>query len=237
MSGLEEDLYLTLTHLLHHAIQPFRAPPALSARYLQSSPSSPLLDNFNMSDLLRESLAGQLIRYFTGNKTLKYAEEKEDFHCPTSYAPHDAAETAFRRGSASPTPHVSPTPSIDEKLKEVSSLESETAPPPRPENPATATDSSLSSEVEATRTATHASEVLSRMTSRVNMEKVTTCRDLERVYTEATMRSQLRSGPAQPIVPEKTADGITLVDWYDTNDQENPQNWSFGKKCVVATQI
>jgi DHA1 family multidrug resistance protein-like MFS transporter len=190
-----------------------------------------------MSDILRESPAGQLIRYFTGNKIFKYAEEKEDFHCPTSYAPYDAAETSFRRDSASPTPHVSLTPSIDEKLEEVLSPEWETAPPPRPENPATATDSSLSPEVEATRTATHASEVLSRMTSRVNMEKVTTRQDLEKAYTEATMRLQLRNGPAQPIVPEKTADGIILVDWYDTDDQENPQNWSFGKKCVVATQI
>jgi MFS transporter, DHA1 family, multidrug resistance protein len=190
-----------------------------------------------MSDILRESPAGQLIRYFTGNKIFKYAEEKEDFHCPTSYAPYDAAETPFRRGSASLTPHVSSTPSIDEKLEEVPSPEWETAPPPRPENPATPTDPSLSPEVEATRTATHASEVLSRMTSRVNMEKVTTRRDLERAYTEATMRLQLRSSPAQPIVPEKTADGIILVDWYDTDDQENPQNWSFGKKCVVATQI
>jgi MFS transporter, DHA1 family, multidrug resistance protein len=184
-----------------------------------------------MSDLLRESLAGQLIRSFTGNKIFKYAEEKEDFHCPTSYSPHDAAETAFRRSSASPTP------SIDEKLEEVPSPEWETAPSPRPENPATATDSSLSSEVEATRTATHASEVLARMTSRVNMEKVATRQDLERAYTEATIRSQLRNGPAQPIVPAKTADGIILVDWYDTNDQENPQNWSFGKKCVVSSQI
>jgi MFS transporter, DHA1 family, multidrug resistance protein len=190
-----------------------------------------------MSDLLRESLAGQLIRYFTGNKIIRYAEEKEDFHYPTSYAPYDAAEPAFSRGSASPTPHVSPTPSIDEKLEEVPSPESETAPPSRPENPARATDSSLSPQVEATQTATHASEVLSRMTSRVNMEKVTTRQDLERAYTEATMRSQLKNGPAQPIVPEKTVDGIILVGWYDTNDQENPQNWSFGKKCVVATQI
>jgi DHA1 family multidrug resistance protein-like MFS transporter len=212
-------------------------PPCLQDIYKVPLLSPPLLDNFNMSDLLRESLAGQLIRHFTGNKVFKYAEEKEDFHCPTSYAPYDAADMAFRRGSASPTPHVSPTPSIDEKLEEVPSPESETAPPPRPENPATATDSSLPPEVEATRTATHVPEALSRMTSRVNMEKVTTRQDLERAYTEATMRSQLKNGPAQPIVPEKTADGIILVDWYDTNDQENPQNWSFGKKCVVATQI
>ena len=69
------------------------------------------------------------------------------------------------------------------------------------------------------------------------MENVTTREDLERVYTDATMRSQVRNAPTQPIMPEKTADGIILVDWYDTNDQDNPQNWSLGKKCVVATQI
>ncbi|KAH8927536.1 hypothetical protein BT69DRAFT_1347222 [Atractiella rhizophila] len=28
-----------------------------------------------------------------------------------------------------------------------------------------------------------------------------------------------------------------LVDWYDENDPENPQNWSFGKKCVVTSAI
>jgi DHA1 family multidrug resistance protein-like MFS transporter len=28
-----------------------------------------------------------------------------------------------------------------------------------------------------------------------------------------------------------------LVDWYTTDDPENPQNWSFGKKAVVLLQI
>ncbi|TKX22503.1 MFS transporter-like protein 91 [Elsinoe australis] len=36
------------------------------------------------------------------------------------------------------------------------------------------------------------------------------------------------------IVPQKTADGVILVDWYSTDDQANPQNWSSGKKVWVA---
>ncbi|PNS14676.1 hypothetical protein CAC42_1698 [Sphaceloma murrayae] len=36
------------------------------------------------------------------------------------------------------------------------------------------------------------------------------------------------------IVPTKTAEGVTLVDWYSTDDQANPQNWSSGKKAWAA---
>ncbi|KAL9078472.1 MAG: hypothetical protein Q9157_002593 [Trypethelium eluteriae] len=39
------------------------------------------------------------------------------------------------------------------------------------------------------------------------------------------------------IVPTKTSDGITLVDWYTTDDPANPQNWSSGKKAYVAILI
>ena len=38
-------------------------------------------------------------------------------------------------------------------------------------------------------------------------------------------------------MPEKTADGTILVDWYDTSDPENPQNWSSKKKGLVVLQI
>lgn len=51
------------------------------------------------------------------------------------------------------------------------------------------------------------------------------------------MCSQVRKACMQPINPEKTAESIILVVWYDANDQDNPQNWSVGKKGVVATQI
>lgn len=44
---------------------------------------------------------------------------------------------------------------------------------------------------------------------------------------------------AQHIViqPQKTKDGVTLVDWYTTDDPANPQNWSSMKKAFVTFQI
>jgi DHA1 family multidrug resistance protein-like MFS transporter len=37
-----------------------------------------------------------------------------------------------------------------------------------------------------------------------------------------------------PIVPMKTSDGITLVDWYTTDDPANPQNWSSFKRSWIV---
>ena len=37
-----------------------------------------------------------------------------------------------------------------------------------------------------------------------------------------------------PVVPEKTSDGILLVDWYTTDDPANPQNWSGGKRALIV---
>ncbi|KAK9366752.1 major facilitator superfamily domain-containing protein, partial [Lipomyces kononenkoae] len=39
------------------------------------------------------------------------------------------------------------------------------------------------------------------------------------------------------IIPTKTADGIVLVDWYTTDDPDNPQNWSPWKKHFVSLLI
>ncbi|KAI3329428.1 major facilitator superfamily transporter [Xylariaceae sp. AK1471] len=37
-----------------------------------------------------------------------------------------------------------------------------------------------------------------------------------------------------PIVPRRTADGIILVDWYSTDDPENPQNWTNLRRLMVT---
>ncbi|KAI9703915.1 MAG: hypothetical protein M1820_005697 [Bogoriella megaspora] len=39
------------------------------------------------------------------------------------------------------------------------------------------------------------------------------------------------------VVPTKTKDGVTLVDWYTTDDPDNPQNWSSLKKVYVCVLI
>jgi DHA1 family multidrug resistance protein-like MFS transporter len=39
------------------------------------------------------------------------------------------------------------------------------------------------------------------------------------------------------LAPTKTSDGTILVDWYTTDDIDNPQNWSMKKKWVVMVQM
>ncbi|KAH9221510.1 major facilitator superfamily domain-containing protein [Leptodontidium sp. 2 PMI_412] len=39
---------------------------------------------------------------------------------------------------------------------------------------------------------------------------------------------------SRPIHPVLTSSGITLIDWYSTDDPENPQNWSSGKKIYIS---
>lgn len=39
------------------------------------------------------------------------------------------------------------------------------------------------------------------------------------------------------IVPQVTADGTILVDWYTEDDPANPLNWSRGKRATVAAMI
>lgn len=58
-------------------------------------------------------------------------------------------------------------------------------------------------------------------------------RDLEQAYSNAT----LKKGPTKPVIPKRLDDGTFLVDWYDTDDPQNPQNWCSGKKFYVASLI
>lgn len=69
--------------------------------------------------------------------------------------------------------------------------------------------------------------------SRVRTSRPNSRADLEEQFSLAT----IERGPSRPIEPETLDDGTILVDWYTTDDPENPQNWSFGKKAVVLAQI
>ena len=189
-----------------------------------------------MSALFRDSALGQLIRYATKNKVLLYPEERPDFQCPSCYqknAGFEAKPTSILR-----TPAESPAGEIEKSALPTTDYverpQSE-APAHRPESiekvsppatPATEKDFDLT-QIATNRTG------LSRVDTRVTMEKIQTRRDLEQAYTTAT----LEKGPTMPIIPETLEDGTILVDWYDTDDQENPQNWSLKKKNFITFQI
>ena len=170
-----------------------------------------------MADLFREAPFGQLVRILSGNRFFHYPEEREDFHCPHCY--HADASLP------------------SEKIVEHSS-DSET---------------NDGGSVEASRTATHE--------TRLDLEKSTSSSDpnieddkeqeparalgLQRTQTlpytnerlEVERRLEIERTKSRPILPARIADGTILVDWYDTDDPANPQNWSQKKKAFVAFQI
>ena len=170
-----------------------------------------------MADLFREAPFGQLVRFLSGDKLFRYPEEKEDFRCPHCYQHDDS-------------------PPSEKILEE--RFDGETH------------DAGL---VEATRTATYG--------TKLELEKTVTSSDpsseddqgqepvqalgLQRTQTlpfsseryDVERRLAVERSKSRPILPARTADVTILVDWYNTDDPANPQNWSQKKKAFVAFQI
>ncbi|UKZ77362.1 hypothetical protein TrVFT333_005082 [Trichoderma virens FT-333] len=77
---------------------------------------------------------------------------------------------------------------------------------------------------------------ISRIMSRPQMSRVSTAASLAQAYADATRQETVRL-MATKIEPKVTDTGIILVDWYNTNDQDNPQNWPTSKKLLTTVQI
>lgn len=168
-----------------------------------------------MSALLRDAPVGQIIRWVTHNKYLQYPEEKPDFQRPNAYQDRKAIGSDAS-SVASPEP-------LEKRLEE----DLETG-----HNHLTTAPTAIDRESLAI-----ADRSLSRIVSRAEMSKVSTRASLEQAYTNATQRESLKNQVSRPIAPAVTSDGTILVDWYTTDDPENPQNWSSKKKGLVVLQI
>ncbi|KAL6908298.1 major facilitator superfamily domain-containing protein [Trichoderma evansii] len=77
---------------------------------------------------------------------------------------------------------------------------------------------------------------ISRIVSRPQMSRVETASSLAQAYDDATRQETVRSMHSI-ISPKTTENGIILVDWYTTDDQDNPQNWSKQRKLFTTTQL
>ncbi|KAI4121999.1 MAG: hypothetical protein LQ338_006050 [Usnochroma carphineum] len=168
-----------------------------------------------MADLFREAPIGQLLRFLSGNRVLKYPEERPDFQLPEAY------NTAL---NSSPV-----TWPIVEKRSAPNSPSSadrdESQPPQKLERlKTTETVNSVNSKDDL-------EVALTRTKSRENTQQWTE----ERFEIEREL--SLERTKSIPVAPTKTADGNILVDWYTTDDPANPQNWSRAKRGFVALQI
>ncbi|KPI40070.1 Transporter mfs1 [Cyphellophora attinorum] len=57
----------------------------------------------------------------------------------------------------------------------------------------------------------------------------------EALQVDLMLRSQRTKSVS--IIPTRTSDGVILVDWYRTDDPENPKNWSSLKKSAVVFML
>ncbi|EEU34351.1 uncharacterized protein NECHADRAFT_49951 [Fusarium vanettenii 77-13-4] len=122
-----------------------------------------------MADIIRDAPLGQVIRFVTRNKYLKYPEEKEDFKLPDPWI------TLVNNPDAIVE---------DAPIENLTDTQAYTA---------------------------------DRM--RVDEEH-----EIEKVQSI-------------PIVPKKTKDGAILVDWYYSDDADNPHNWSNNKRLGISLII
>ncbi|KAF2457039.1 major facilitator superfamily domain-containing protein [Lineolata rhizophorae] len=208
-----------------------------------------------MSGTIRDAPIGQIVRFITRNRLLQYPEEKPDFKCPNCYKNPGADE---KLDVVREEPAV---PNVETVMEEAEPLESEEEVEPREEAmelAAVSTSSSAHSaddgDVDAKRGESDGTDAvdlekldtvktglttrttrtgIERVSSRVALQKSVTRADLEQQWTIASQPK----GPTEPIEPEKLDDGTILVDWYSTDDRDNPQNWSIKKKAWASTLI
>jgi DHA1 family multidrug resistance protein-like MFS transporter len=180
----------------------------------------------------QESPLGQLVRLVTRNKVLLYQEEKPDFVLPWEKALEEEKQAAAefdKETQQVPTGEQrtdtdgnSQHESVETPVDEVDLEKQETVPLP-----------GLSQHTTQA-TGGHASSNLSRHTTitRTKTREQTVPWSVDRMATEE--REAIERKESRIIVPQKTAEGIILVDWYSTDDPENPQNWSLSKKSWVT---
>ncbi len=177
---------------------------------------------------------GQIIRFVTKKKYLKYPEEQEDFVCPASYEKRDSIATLVPVPSASDHhAHLDPALQAAHKDKE---LELEQA--PTVHSPGVDTEQG-GKDLDLEKTGTPRSPVNAHRPA-LGLQKTRTNQSswsAPRRDSWVAQPSALEKAESRPIIPQKTADGTILVDWYTTDDPENPQNWSGRRKRFVTFVI
>ncbi len=166
-----------------------------------------------MADLIREAPIGQVIRWLTKAKYLKYPEERLGFELPATY------NAVLNQKPGSTSDSEPPIPLVIEKTKSNSSR-----------NPLGEKDSLEQDPLDIERAGLRAATL-----TRTKSRQQTTPFTEERLEVEAELA--LERTKTTPITPQKTSDGNILVDYYTTDDPANPQNWSNKKRGFVTFEI
>lgn len=171
------------------------------------SPSSLTFSKLNkMKDIIRDSSLGQLLRFVTGNKILKYHDETSEFTCPGCYNDNsnEKRKPSTAETSSNPTPNGDgdSNEEIQTQITEETKLEvRESLQDSEP-----ASEDADDEDVERRGSA-------SGPANPNGLWKIPTQADMQRTYTQKSLAERAIS---RPIVPVKTSDGTVLVDWWTT---------------------
>ena len=194
-----------------------------------------------MADTIRDTALGSIIRYVSGKKLLRYPEEEPGFELPweaaalaqaTSPVSADGQTTngivgdkQIESGSSSDEPikekHIEKPSALDKIPSTPKSLRRQ---PTDPEKAETFSRSLT----RRTTQGTSGGSIITRRSTREQTSPYTRERH-EVEQDEAAQRQE-----SNVIQPQKTSDGVILIDWYTTDDPTNPQNWSSWKKIHVS---
>lgn len=173
-----------------------------------------------MSDLIRDAPLGQIIRFVTRKRYLKYPEEEDDWQCPDAYQDDKPEKRPPPVSSASSSTDVEKQTELEKDQPSGENHLTTTATQPDVENVAAPPERSLS-----------------RVLSSPRMSHVNTQESYRQAHEDALRQETIKQEASRPLTPERTANNQILVTWYTTDDPANPQNWSQGKKALVILQI
>ncbi|RGP79676.1 hypothetical protein FLONG3_2230 [Fusarium longipes] len=175
-----------------------------------------------MSDIIRDAPLGQLIRFVTRNKYLQYPEEKPDFKLP------DAWDMVINN------PDViideSPAANNNNTLLTGTALASSAS-----STVAATEDPKMKGETEKDTEDIERADTVPVRLHRSRSPQDTQAYTLDRL--EADEEHDVEKVKSIPVVPKRTKDGHILVDWYYSDDNENPHNWTNNRRLGVALII
>lgn len=186
------------------------------------------------AEAIRDAPLGQLIRLVTRNRYFQYPEEKPDFKLPDCWVDlmndRVPAETEKNNesndtndaNSEAAVSSASSTVADPDAKPEVLEKEDGSSPSRSRSRSGRAQDEEQQDD----------NPYIGRARSRSHGSN-----DLYTQRTREEDQHRLDKVKSIPVVPKRTRDGAILVDWYYSDDCENPHNWSNGKRLSFTTII
>ncbi|KAF4333162.1 cycloheximide resistance [Fusarium beomiforme] len=178
-----------------------------------------------MSDLIRDAPLGQLIRFITRNKYLQYPEEKPDFKLPESWVAVINNPDAIIEESS---------PNANTVLTGTALASSASSTVAAEEDPKLRTENEKGEKNNEDDDIERADPQPMRL-HRSRSPQETQAYTVDRL--EADEEHDVEKVKSIPVVPKRTKDGSILVDWYYSDDNENPHNWTNNRRLGVSLII